>query len=367
MEKMKNVHEQYMKRCLELAERGRGFVHPNPLVGCVLVKDGKIVGEGYHKKYGGPHAEVYALKAAGAQAKQATAYVTLEPCSHYGKTPPCVHALIAAGVKHVVIATKDPNPLVNGKGIRMLKKAGITVTTGVMEAEARKLNEKFFYAMEQNKPYVAAKCAQTLDGKMVDAYGRSQWITSEEARKEAHRLRSLFDCVLVGARTILEDNSELTVRALKGRNPVRVVVDGKLRVPSDAKIFSTETARTIVLTSTVALEQKRKKVLTLEQRGAEVFGIGSESHIPVESILRFLRSYGFTSVLVEGGGATLAHFFEAKSVQYMYCFIAPLLLGGGKGITFTRPKSLAHAVRIEFQKQRRVGKDVLLEGPVLPL
>ncbi|MCX7983762.1 MAG: bifunctional diaminohydroxyphosphoribosylaminopyrimidine deaminase/5-amino-6-(5-phosphoribosylamino)uracil reductase RibD [Bacteroidetes bacterium] len=356
------IHKRYMERCLELAKRGSGTVHPNPMVGCVIVKNKRVVGEGYHARYGGPHAEVNALARAGVKARGATVYVNLEPCAHYGKTPPCAEALVSAGVHHVVIATRDPNPLVNGKGLEVLRRAGVKVTVGVLEDEARKLNEKFFFAMERGLPYVALKIAQTIDGMLVDAYGRSQWITCEEARREAHRLRSIYDAILVGARTVAIDDPQLTVRLVYGRNPTRVILDGGLSVPEKAKVLDIASARTIIITSGKALEVKRRKALRLERRGVEVYGVGATKQVPLKSVLQLLGSLGVTSLLVEGGPATHALFLKENYVQKVYCVIAPLVLGGGKGIQFHPPLPLAKSRKLLITAVRQLGSDVLLEA-----
>ena len=355
----------YMTRALELAKRGKEKVHPNPLVGCVIVRNGKIVGEGYHHEYGAPHAEVNALKEAGKNAKGSTVFVNLEPCAHYGKTPPCSDALIAASVKEVIIAVKDPNPMVKGKGIAKLKNAGVSVTVGVMEEEAKKLNEKFFYAMEHRIPYVAVKIAQTLDGRMNDACRQSKWITSMESRKEAHRLRAMYDAILVGAKTVKEDDPELTVRYVSGRNPMRIILDGKLSVPIQAKVFRTEAARAILFTSTKAMNQQFKKVLTLEKKGVEVYGISNSKEISLKTILRLLWKEGVTLILVEGGAYTASSFLEQNLVQKVYLFGAPLMLGGGGAIAFHTPRPLSKPIRMNFETIERIGEDLFLEASVL--
>ncbi len=365
MEMNQKLIKYYMSRALELAKRGKDKVHPNPLVGCVIVRNGKIVGEGYHHEYGAPHAEVNALKEAGKNAKGSTVFVNLEPCAHYGKTPPCSDALIAAGVKEVIIAVKDPNPMVKGKGIAKLKNAGVSVTVGVMEDEAKKLNEKFFYAMVHRMPYVAVKIAQTLDGRMNDACGQSKWITSLESRKEAHRLRAMYDAILVGAKTVKGDDPELTVRYVSGRNPVRVILDGKLSVPIQAKVFKTEVARTILFTSTNAMNQQFKKVLTLEKKGVEIYGISNSNEISLETILRLLWKEGVTSILVEGGAYTASSFLEQNLVQKVYSFGAPLILGGGGTIVFRTPRHLSKPIRLNFEMIERSGEDLFIEARVL--
>ncbi len=358
-------HTKYMIRCIELAQQGFGNVHPNPMVGCVIVRNNKIVSEGYHREYGGPHAEINALKVAGSKAKGSTVYVNLEPCAHYGKTPPCVDALIEAGVAEVVIAVKDPNPLVRGRGIKKLKAAGISVTVGILEEEARLLNKKFFYAMEKGRPYVAVKVAQTLDGRMVDAFGQSQWITSEESRAEGHRIRSIYDAVMVGAHTVVTDNPELTVRFVHGRNPVRIVLDGKLTSPLGAKVFITKNARTILITSIPAMEKNRKKVVELEKKGVEVYGIGESAKIEISGLLKVLSRLGITSLMIEGGTSVISQFFSEGYIQKLYCFVAPTLLGGGVSFTLPKPMRLSKPRRLEFNKVQTIGSDIYIEAKVI--
>lgn len=352
-----------MQRCLELAIAGLGKVHPNPLVGCVIVHNGKIIGEGYHQQFGGPHAEIFALARAGKKSNGATLVTNLEPCVHFGKTPPCIDAIIHSGISKAVIATEDPNPLVKGKGIRRLRDAGIKVHIGVMRREAECLNEKFFKFMKTGIPFVGIKIAQTLDGYMADIHGKSKWVTSMEARREVHRLRGEYDAVLVGANTVLKDDPELTIHFVKGRNPVRIVVDGRLSVPVHRKIFNTLKVPTWILTSPSALRAKKQKVHTLSLRGVRVLEGTGRTHLNGKEILRILASEGISSVLVEGGSETIAEFVSQDISDKLYLFIAPRILGGGlKSFQLHHPRSLVESIDLNTIRQYVVGKDIILEA-----
>jgi diaminohydroxyphosphoribosylaminopyrimidine deaminase/5-amino-6-(5-phosphoribosylamino)uracil reductase len=352
-----------MQRCLELARKGGGAVSPNPMVGCVIVRNSKIVGEGFHKKFGGPHAEIFALKHAGNKAKGATLYLSLEPCVHFGKTPPCTDAIIQSGISRVVIASKDPNPLVNGKGIRQLRGAGIQVKVGLLEEEAELLNEKFFKFIKTGLPFVGIKLAETLDGKIADATGKSKWITSKTTRKEVHRLRNDYDAVLVGANTVLQDNPELTVRVVKGRNPVRVVVDGHLSLPTSRAIFNTTAAPTWLLTSTKAVKANIRKVQKLVSQGVRVLPVSSAYSIDAEPILRTIVAEGVSSVLIEGGAKTVDQFINRSLADKLYLFVALKILGSGlDGFCFESPRLLRKPINLTMIKISLVGEDILVEA-----
>jgi diaminohydroxyphosphoribosylaminopyrimidine deaminase / 5-amino-6-(5-phosphoribosylamino)uracil reductase len=356
------IEHTIMQRCFELARKGAGKVNPNPMVGCAIVRDGKIVGEGFHEKFGGPHAEIFALKHAGKKTQGATMYVSLEPCVHFGKTPPCVDAIIQAGISKLVIASKDPNPLVSGKGIQRLREAGIQVNVGVLQKEAELLNEKFFKYMKSGLPFVSIKLAQTLDGRIADAAGKSKWITSKTAQREVHDLRKSYDAVLVGATTVLHDNPELTVRHVKGYNPVRVVVDGHLSLPASRAIFNTNTAPTWLLTSVKAVREKNQKVKKLGSQGVRVLPISPSYVFNAKSILRALAAEGVTSVLIEGGSYTVDRFVHQALVDKLYLFIAPKILGDGlNGFSFKNPRFLRNPIKMMVVNHALVGDDVLLE------
>jgi diaminohydroxyphosphoribosylaminopyrimidine deaminase/5-amino-6-(5-phosphoribosylamino)uracil reductase len=327
-----NFDQLRMLECLRLAEKGAGYVSPNPLVGAVVVRDGKVVGRGYHRRFGGPHAEVYALRQAGSKSRGATLYVNLEPCCHYGKTPPCTELIIRSGIERVVVGMKDPNPLVHGKGIQGLRSKGIKVDVGILQEECRKLNEIFVKYITTGLPFVSLKIAQTLDGKIADAHGRSQWITNEHSRAVVHALRARYDAVLIGANTVKRDNPHLTVRFTKGRNPFRIVLDGRLTVPSKSAIFSDKFCKkTILVTSEKSLADKSSLLQRLSRKGVRVILLErrEESLLDVKTILRILALENISSVLVEGGAKTFGQFVRAGLVDKYFIFIAPKAFGEG--------------------------------------
>ena len=358
--------EQMMARAISLARNGLGRTSPNPLVGAVIVRDGRIVAEGWHRKAGTPHAEIHALNMAGELARGATVYVSLEPCAHYGRTGPCAKALVEAGVSRVVVAMMDPNPKVAGKGIAILQEAGIEVTTGVLEQEARQLNEVFLKWMTTGLPFVALKTAMTLDGKIATAAGQSQWITNEASRYETHRLRDIYDGILVGINTALSDNPSLTTRLkeYQGRNPVRIVVDSRARLPLTAKLVTDGAARTIVA---VTEQAPAERVEALRSAGVEIIVAGSSNHVDMHSLMEQLGAMKISSVLVEGGGSVNFSLLQAGLVDRVYAFIAPKLVGGRDALTPVEGdgfRELDHAVELEDIQLRQLGFDVLLTGIV---
>lgn len=336
------------------------------MVGCVVVKNRRIVGEGYHKQFGGWHAEVYALRKAGKQAKGSTLFVNLEPCSHYGKTPPCVEAIIAAGVKRVVVATLDPNPLVSGKGIRALRRSGIDVFVGAGKEEAGRLNEKFITFMKTGRPFVGVKIAQSLDARIADSFGHSKWITSKASRAYGHFLRSTYDAVLVGAQTVVRDNPNLTVRHVNGRNPLRVVLDGRLVTNPKFKIFNTRVAPTLLVTSMKASREKSTLISYLMKKGVQVITLKRTGQFKPRSVLRLLGKLGISSVLIEGGAKTVSEFLEERLVQKVHCFTAPKFLGGGLH-SFSKSGSvrLSEAISLGNVELKQFGSDILIEGVIV--
>jgi diaminohydroxyphosphoribosylaminopyrimidine deaminase / 5-amino-6-(5-phosphoribosylamino)uracil reductase len=320
---MNSLDETWMKKCLQLAYKGRGNVSPNPMVGSVIVKDGKIVGEGFHQKYGQHHAEINAINDALKNVPSlhgSTLYVNLEPCYHFGNTPPCVNAILASGITRVVIACKDPNPQVKGKSILKLRQNGIECTIGILEKEAQKLNEKFLKFITVNKPFVALKAAQTLDGFIAKPDGTSRWITNAQSRKFVHSLRNEYDAVLVGANTVLIDNPELTVRYVKGRNPIRIIVDGRLIVPLKSKVFYPEAA-TVVYTGKSNDVKKLRKITSLEKMGIVVNQLKSKNDkIKMSYLVEDLGRHKISSVLVEGGQQTYLSFLFEHLVDKIYLF-----------------------------------------------
>jgi len=319
--------ETFMRRALELAVKGLGRTSPNPLVGCVIVKDQLVVGEGYHLKAGTPHAEVHALAAAGDQARGATAYVTLEPCSHFGRTPPCADALISAGIKRVVVAMQDPNPLVSGRGLNRLRAAGIKVDEGLLLQEASVINEVFLKVITSGLPFVVYKTAMTLDGKIATETGDSRWVSQEKSRQYVHQLRDRYDVIMVGSETVIRDNPALTCRLPGGRDPIRLIVDGQLRIPEIAQVLSaSEHSPCIIATTQAAPPDKVQRLNNLKQ--VEVWQYDTPRHVPVKKLLGNLVQRGWTSVLLEGGGGLAGTLLKEQCIDKVEFFIAPKLVGG---------------------------------------
>ncbi|GIZ11678.1 bifunctional diaminohydroxyphosphoribosylaminopyrimidine deaminase/5-amino-6-(5-phosphoribosylamino)uracil reductase RibD [Pseudomonas sp. NCCP-436] len=361
---MAGLDHSFMARALKLARKGLYSTHPNPRVGCVIVHDGRIVGEGWHARAGEPHAEVHALRQAGERARGATAYVTLEPCSHHGRTPPCAEALVVAGVQRVVAAMQDPNPQVAGRGLARLAEAGIEVTCGVLENEARELNAGFIKRMERGLPFVRVKLAMSLDGRTAMASGESQWITGPAARSEVQRLRARSSAVITGADTLLADDARLTVRAdelglgaeltalAQCRPPLRVLVDGRLRVPLERAFFCVGPA----LVATCAAAAARDRYL---EDGHELLAVpGSNGHVDLSRLLLELAGRGSNEVLVEAGPRLAGAFARAGLVDEYRIFIAPKLLGSGARPLLDWPMSrMAEAHELQILDIRAVGDD----------
>lgn len=356
--------QYYMKIALELAETARGKTNPNPLVGAVIVKDGMIVGSGLHRKAGEPHAEVHAFRMAGDHAKDATLYVTLEPCSHYGKTPPCAELVKNSGVKRVVVAMEDPNPLVAGRGINLIKEAGIEVKVGILETEARLLNERFIHNMISARPFVISKVAMTLDGKLATYNGHSKWITGDEARETVHRLRNQVDGIMVGIGTVLLDDPELTTRLPEGggKNPIRIILDSNLRTPIDAKIVKvTDEMKTwIVIGENVDLE----KMSALTAMGVEVISAPTtETGLDLSLVLKKLFERGITDLLLEGGSELNGAFLKENLIDKYLVYVAPKLLGGRNSKTpfaGSDRESMEEAVNLEFHSIEQIGSDICI-------
>ncbi len=359
--------EKYMRMALRLAAKARGRTSPNPMVGAVVVKGGKVISRGYHRKAGEPHAEAIALKKAGKAAKGATLYVTLEPCSHTDKrTPPCTPLVLQSGVKRVVVAMIDPNPSVSGGGIKALRKAGMEVVTGVLEADAKKLNEAYIKYVTTGMPFVTLKIAQTLDGKIATAAGESKWITGEKAREEGHRLRDINDAILVGINTVLKDDPSLTVRIPGGRDPIRVIVDSKLRTPLNAKVITQKSsAKTFIATLDT---MSSDKLVNLLDAGAEILlARGSKGQVDLKYLMKMLSSFGITSVLIEGGAEVNASALKSGIVDKVVMFIAPMLMMGRDSLCSiggTSPMKLAQSIGLSDMQARFVGQDLMIEGYV---
>ncbi|MDY0163161.1 bifunctional diaminohydroxyphosphoribosylaminopyrimidine deaminase/5-amino-6-(5-phosphoribosylamino)uracil reductase RibD [Desulfobotulus sp.] len=360
----------FMERALELAERGAGRTSPNPLVGALVVKDGKVVGEGWHEAYGGPHAEVHALAAAGDGARGATIYVTLEPCNHYGKTPPCTEAILKAGIRRVVMAMADPNPKAAG-GQEKLRAAGLTVEVGLCEEKARKLNAPFLKMVETGLPYVVLKCAMTLDGRVATRSGDSKWVTGSESREWCHRyLRQRLDAILVGSATVRADDPSLTCRLPEGggRDPLRIVLASTLDISPDAQVLRQKSDSATVLVCAEGTTAE-KKVPFLEG-GAEILELPRRGEgLDMQGLLPLLARRRVQSLLIEGGGRVAASALRSGIVDHVVFFYAPKILGGD-GIPVLDgpgPQRMAQSLVLEGMEVFRTGEDIRVEGrPLLP-
>lgn len=363
----RETSEDYMLRALHLARQAQGMTSPNPAVGAVIVKDGEVVGEGYTQPPGSAHAEIVALRQAGERARGATVYVTLEPCCHHGRTPPCATALVAAGVAEVHVAMVDPNPLVAGGGLAVLREAGIRVVLGQHAAEAAELNEAFFKFIQTRRPFVAVKYAMTLDGKIATYTGHSRWVTGPEARRRVHELRRAADAVMVGIETVLADDPQLTVRLdespLIPRQPWRVVVDSRCRIPLSARLLCDEhVTRTLIATTEVAPKEKGRE---LRSRGAEVLVLPptAEGRVHLPSLMETLGGRGIINILSEAGGTLTAALFTERLVDKVYAFVAPKISGGEAATTPVDGEGVATmdaALPLTFVRVERLGYDVLL-------
>jgi diaminohydroxyphosphoribosylaminopyrimidine deaminase/5-amino-6-(5-phosphoribosylamino)uracil reductase len=357
------VDRGFMVRALELAARGEGRVSPNPLVGAVLVRDGRVVGEGWHRRFGGRHAEVEAMVRAGSHARGATLYVNLEPCNHHGKTPPCVDAIHAAGVARVVVAMRDPNPAVTGGGLEGLDRLGIEVAVGVEGEAARRLNESFLVHVLRRRPLVHWKCAQSLDGRIAAAGGESRWISAVPARARAQQLRFWSDAVLVGVGTVLADDPLLTVRGRRRKRVLRVILDRRLRTPPSSRLLAGGGGPVRIYAGAAAAAGRRRE---LERKGAEVrpVGRGADGRLDLRDVLADLAARGTGRLLVEGGGRVAASFVAAGLVDRVTLFVAPLLLGadGVPSVGAMGVERLAEARRLGRVEVTRLGRDLCIEA-----
>lgn len=355
-------HEFYMDLALQNARAMKGQTDPNPLVGSVIVNNNRIVGIGTHLKAGEPHAEIHALRMAGDKAKGGTIYVTLEPCSHHGRTGPCAEAIVQAGIKKVVIATLDPNPIVAGNGVKILENAGIEVITGIREHESIRMNEVFNKFIVEKKPFVTLKAGVTLDGKVATHARSSKWITSEASRHDVHQLRSENMAILVGINTVLDDNPSLTARIPNGRNPLRVIMDTSLKVPMDSNIITDNLAETWIFTSK---NHDTQKMQQLEDKGIRVFVTSSEDKVDPNEVVEILGEHLVSSLFIEGGGNIHASFLESKLVDKVVLYFAPKLVGGQNAPTFlegTGFANMADAVELDNTEIEKIGKDFKFTG-----
>ncbi len=354
----------FMWRALKLAARGRGYVEPNPMVGCVLVRGGQIIAEGWHRRFGGPHAEVEALRRCD-DARGATAYVSLEPCCFFGKTPPCTEALIEAGVRKVVVAMRDPHPRVRGRGLRRLRTAGIQVQVGLLASEARRLNAPYCKLLVRGRPWVTLKWAQSLDGKIATRTGDSQWISDERCRRDAHALRGRVDAVLVGIGTVLHDDPLLTCRLVKPRRiATRVVLDSRLRTPVAARIVRTASDVPTWIFCTPRAPARRRT--TLERLGCRVITVpDGPGGVDLQAVLDELGRAGMTHLMVEGGGRVLGSFYDQRLFDELHCYLAPVLIGGHEAIgplNGLGADPVHAAMRLESLRVRKLGHGWQLAG-----
>jgi len=362
---MRKNHEYYMRLALRLAMRAKGETSPNPMVGALVVKNNRIVGQGYHKKCGLDHAEIMALNEAQDKAKGATLYVTLEPCAHFGRTPPCVNRIIQSGIKKVIIGMLDPNSLNNGGGMKILRENRIKVEAGCLEEELKKINEVFIKYITKKIPFITVKVAESLDGKIATKRGDSQWITSDKSRSYAHRLRSEYDAIMVGVNTVLRDNPLLEAWFSK-RHPAKIIVDSRLSTPEKARIFS---RRTPVIISTLPTkpgeETENRKLLAQKAKILEVKE--KEGQVNLKDMLKKIARLEISNILVEGGGTLIGSLFDEGLVDKVLFFISPKIIGGkeaigavmGKGVT-----RIERAIKLKDISFRRMGEDFLIEGYV---
>lgn len=358
--------EKYMRLAMQLAGNAIGRTSPNPLVGAVIVKDNRVVGCGWHRKAGTPHAEVHALNQAGELAQGADVYVTLEPCAHYGKTPPCAKALVEAKVKNVYGGLLDVNPKVAGKGFKILEDAGIHVEYGFLQDELRKQNEVFFKWIEHKKTFIVLKAAMTLDGKIATATGQSKWITNETSRAYGYKLRDIYDGIMVGINTVIEDNPMLTARVDGGKNPIRIVVDSSLKIDINANVVQDKSAKTIVATTDKA---DKDKILKLQAQDVDVIVVDKDEKdkVDIEKLLDILGQQNICSILVEGGATLSGSFVAKKLVDKVYFFIAPKIIGGKEAktpVAGTGILNLQEALTLKDIQIEKLEEDILIIGRV---
>ena len=356
--------EQYMRQAIGFARMGKGNVSPNPLVGTIIVKDGKIVGKGYHQKFGEAHAEINAIRDAGENTKGATLYVNLEPCCHHGKTPPCTEAIIKAGIKRVVVGMVDPNPLVNSQGINILRENGIDVKAGVVYEECKELNKVFIKYIRTGLPFVTLKVAQSIDGRIATMNGHSKWITSEESRIIVHKLRSEHDAVIIGAHTAKLDNPKLTVRHISGRNPFRIVLDSHLNIPPESKLITDQYAKlTIIATSST---DKSKKAL-LKRGGVKIWDIPAAQNgfLSLPDLLTKAASERISSLLIEGGSQVFTSFLRDKLVDEIIFMVAPKIIGDGiDAIGGLDTISVDRSIRLKNMRINQNNRDIIITAEV---
>lgn len=351
-------HKKYMELAIKLAEKGVGYCSPNPAVGCIIVKRGSVVGKGYHRKAGDNHAEINAIEVAGIKAQNATMYVTLEPCSHWGRTPPCTEKIIEAGIREVIIAMRDPNHKVNG--YKELKFRGIKTKMGILEQEAKKLNEYYIKYIKTKRPFVILKVAMSLDGKIATATGESKYITGKEARKYVHQIRSNVDAVMVGINTVMKDDPKLTPRAVKGKDPFKIVVDTTLKMPLSKKLLK-DPLKLIIATTNKA---SKKKLKQFQQKGVKVLVTKSnKGRVDLKELMKAMGKMEIASIMIEGGSELNASAIKEGVADKILLFSAPKLIGDGLGaIGNLGIKKLDKAISLKNIETKKIGRDILVEG-----
>jgi diaminohydroxyphosphoribosylaminopyrimidine deaminase/5-amino-6-(5-phosphoribosylamino)uracil reductase len=354
--------EFYMKRALKLALRGEGSTSPNPMVGAVIVKNKKIIGEGYHRRFGENHAEINAIESVSEPIEGATFYVTLEPCSHQGKTPPCVYRIIDAKPLRVVVGTIDPNPVVSGRGIRILEDNGIKTTVGVLGDECARANEKFFKFMKTGMPFVTLKYAQSLDGRIASHTGHSRWISSEESLKFAHKLRSRHDAIMVGVGTVLNDDPDLTVRMVKGRNPIRIIIDSTLKIGEDARVLKSQGSAKTIIATTKSCDNYKLSMLKKAGIKTLVVDEGSENRVDLKKLFAKLGKMGISSILVEGGAGISTSIIGEGLFDRLIVVTAPRIIGKGiEAVGDLGISNIGDSIGLIFERVYRKGGDVVIE------
>jgi diaminohydroxyphosphoribosylaminopyrimidine deaminase / 5-amino-6-(5-phosphoribosylamino)uracil reductase len=356
--------ESYIKLAIEIAKKGMGFVSPNPLVGCVIIKNERIIGAGFHEKYGGNHAEINAIESAIEDVEGGIMYINLEPCSHQGLTPPCTTRIIESKIKRVVVGTLDMNPLVSGRGIKKLKSAGVDVKVGVLENECIALNKFFFKYISAGYPYVTLKVAQTLDGKIADDHGESKWISSSHSRRYVHELRSKYDAVLIGAGTVKKDDPNLTVRLVEGRNPYRIVIDTCLSIKSTNKLYLNNSDKKLIIITSVHSINRKNKIKRISNCGAHLIFVNEEekNKLNLKEVLKELGKMHISSILVEGGREVFTSFIKKNLFDDLLLFICPKILGAGLPvINNIGIKSIRNALKTKIGNFEKIGDDILLE------
>jgi len=354
--------EKYMQYAIDIAKNGTGYVNPNPLVGAVIVKDGKIIGKGYHKKFGDWHAEINAINSCKEDIKGADMYVTLEPCCHYGKTPPCTDAIIKSGIKRVIIGCLDQNPIVNSKGVEILKNNNIEVSVGILEDKCKELNKMFFYYIKNKIPYITIKYAMTIDGKIATVKNDSKWITGESSRLNVHKTRSEFMSIMAGIGTVLKDNPMLNCRIENTSNPIRIICDSKLRIPVDCNIINTsKDIKTYIATTK---DENDDRVKFIKDKGANIITVPEkDGHLDIECLINIIGKLGINSILVEGGSEINFSILKTGLVNEIQCYIAPKIFGGnaktpvgGKGVEF-----ISECFNFKLSDMKTIEDDVLLK------